>query len=172
MFAAVNDDNPMLFFEHIALYRDQKIKQLISSESYPISLDKAVFRKLGNDLPIISYGVCAHKALACAGILEKQDGINCDVLHLRTLLPLDKQAICAMVKKILKVLLIGEDTKNGSILKSIVSQISESLFNNLDTPVQVLGSLDTPVPYAPPLDNDFLLSKDEISATVRELLAW
>ena len=169
---AVLDDDPVLFYEHIGLYRDPKIKQRLPDEAPHIPLGQAAFRRLGNDLSLISYGAYVHKALAVAARLDEQDGVYCDVLDLRSLCPLDWSRIEATVKRTGKVLLVGEDSRRGSILESIASRISEALFADLDGPVRVLGSLDTPVPYAPSLEDAFLLPEALILDTARTLLSW
>lgn len=172
LMSAVNDDDPVLFYEHIALYREPKIKQILDEEPARIPLGKAAFRRLGTDLSLISYGAYVHKAMSVARRLEEEDGIACDVLDLRSLAPLDWPRIEATVRRTGKVLLVGEDSRTGSILESVASRIHESLFMELDGPVRVLGSLDTPVPYAPSLEDAFLLSEQRILDTARALLAF
>jgi 2-oxoisovalerate dehydrogenase E1 component len=172
MMSAVASDDPVLYYEHIALYRDPKIKQLIDDEPpAPIPLGKAAFRRLGDDLSLISYGAYTHRAARAADALEKE-GYSCDVLDLRSLAPLDWDAIAATVKRTGKVLLVGEDSRTGSILESIASRISESLYEHLDGPVRVLGALDASVPYAPSLEDAFLVSDELLTGTARALLEW
>jgi 2-oxoisovalerate dehydrogenase E1 component len=171
MMTAVLDDDPVLFYEHIGLYREPKIKQVLPAFRPHIPLGQAAFRRLGSDLTIISYGAFVHKATAVADALAVDD-IGCDVLDLRSLVPLDWARIEASVRHTGKVLLVGEDSRTGSILESIASRISESLYEVLDAPVRVLGSLDTPVPYSPSLEDAFLLNEADIEATARALAAW
>jgi 2-oxoisovalerate dehydrogenase E1 component len=171
LMSAVLDDDPVLFYEHIGLYRDPKIKQILDDAPPRIPLGKAAFRRLGSDLSLISYGAYVHKAMRVAERLEAE-GFSCDVLDLRSLVPLDWARIEATVKRTGKVLLVGEDSRTGSILESVGSKIHESMFMDLDGPVRVLGSLDTPVPYAPSLEDAFLLSEEHILATARALLAF
>ena len=170
MMSAVIDDDPVLFYEHIALYRDPKIRQPIDDVT-AIPLGRAAFRRLGEDLSLIAYGAYVHKAMNVAAALDK-DGVRCDVLDLRSLVPLDWARIEATVKRTGKVLLVGEDSRTGSILESIASKIGEQLFMDLDGPVRVLGSLDTPVPYAPSLEDAYLLSEQRILAEARALASW
>lgn len=170
--SAHEDENPVLFYEHIALYRKPEIKQLLPESFEKIPLGKAAFRKLGDDLTIISYGAYVHVAMEVAASLSKEDGVDCEVIDLRTLVPLDKDAIAASVKKTGRVLLMGEDSKTGSILESISSQISESLFPYLDGPCRVIGALDTPVPYSPSLEDEYLLNKERALQVARSMLAW
>jgi 2-oxoisovalerate dehydrogenase E1 component len=171
LWSAVADDDPVLFYEHIALYRDPRIKQTLPADRPTIPLGQAAFRRLGDDLTLLSYGAYVHKAAAVADVLAAE-GVGCDVLDLRSLVPLDWARIEASVRHTGKVLLVGEDSRTGSILESIASRIGESLYEHLDGPVRVLGALDTPVPYAPGLEDAFLLAEEHIVATARALLAW
>ncbi len=170
--SAVEDNDPVLFYEHIALYRDPSIKQKLPSLADKLSLGKAAFRALGSELTIISYGAFVHRAMKCAQALQEKDGISCDVLDLRSLAPLDFEAIAASVRHTGKVLLVGEDSKTGSVLQSIASRITEELFTHLDAPPKVLGSLDTPVPYSPGLEDGFLVSVEQLVKAARHLVAW
>ena len=170
--SAVQSDDPVLFYEHIALYRDPKIKQLLTDAApTPIPIGQAAFRRLGSDLSLISYGAYVHKALAAAEELAR-DGIGCDVLDLRSLAPLDWERIALTVQRTNRVLLVGEDSRTGSVLESIASRVQEALFEHLDAPVRCLGSLDTPVPYAPSLEDAFLLSTATITAAARHLVRY
>ena len=168
MMSAVVDDDPVLFYEHIALYRLPRIKQHLPSERPRIALGTAAFRRLGDDLTILSYGAYVHKALDAARKLEGE-GVSCDVVDLRSLVPLDWARIEASVRHTGKVLLIGEDSRTGSVIESIASKIAESLYAHLDGPVRVLGALDTPVPYGPSLEDAFLLSDELLINTARAL---
>ncbi len=172
MIAAHQDPDPVLYYEHIGLYRRPQIKQVLDEEPAHIPLGRAAFRRLGEDLSIISYGAYVHTACAVADTLQKEDGIACDVLDLRSLCPLDEDRIAATVKRTGRVLLMGEDSKTGSILESLSSKIHESLFEHLDGPCRVLGALDTPVPYAPSLEDAFLVSESHALAVARAMLAW
>ena len=171
MRSAAADTSPVLYYEHIALYRDPKIKQDLSGGVRDVPIGKAAFRALGEDVSIITYGAFVHKATSCARALE-DDGITCDVLDLRSLAPLDWDAISSTVLRTNKVLLIGEDSRSGSILESIASRIADELFEYLDGPVRVLGALDTPVPYSPSLEQYYLPSDAQITGAVRELIRW
>jgi len=164
MAAAVADPDPVLYYEHIALYRDPRIKQLIGDEAIPIG--KAALRRAGERLAIISYGAYVHVAMRVA---EKVDAA---VLDLRTLAPLDRSAILELARRCNRVMIIHEDTRTGSIGESIAAIIQEEAFEFLDAPVRIIGALDTPVPYSPPLEEEFLPSEDEIEQAARELLAY
>jgi 2-oxoisovalerate dehydrogenase E1 component len=170
MRAAAADPDPVLFYEHIALYRDPKIKQSLD-EVADIPLGKAAIRRQGEDLTILSYGAYVHRALAAAAELEK-DGWSVEVVDLRSLSPLDWGTISGSVGRTGKVLLVGEDSRTGSILESIASRISESMYEDLDGPVRVLGALDTPVPYAPSLEDAFLVSAELLRESARALLEY
>ena len=172
MAASVADPDPVLFYEHIALYRDPSIKQVLpSSPPAPIPLGKAALRRPGDDLAIISYGVYVHVALRAAATLAA-DGIEACVLDLRTLSPLDRAAVLAVARHCSRVLIVHEDTRTGSIGESLAAFIQEEAFESLDAPVRIVGSLDTPVPYSPPLEEYFLPSQEEIEHAARLLVAY
>ena len=172
MASAVSDPDPVLYYEHIALYRDPRIKQMLSDEApAPIPIGQAALRRAGDDLAIISYGAYVHIGLRVASKLAA-GGIECSVLDLRSLAPLDRGAILDLTKRCNRVMIIEEDTKTGSIGESIASIIQEEAFEYLDAPIRVIGSRDTPVPYSPPLEEDFLASEEEIERAARELTAY
>ncbi|HJQ41287.1 MAG TPA: thiamine pyrophosphate-dependent enzyme [Thermoanaerobaculia bacterium] len=172
MASAVADPDPVLYYEHIALYRDPKVKQALGdAPPAPIPIGKAALRRAGSDLAIISYGAFVHAGLRLAEKLAK-DGIECAVLDLRTLAPLDRNAVLALVKQCNRVLILHEDTRTGSIGESIAAIIQEEAFEWLDAPVRIVGALDTPVPYSPPLEEFFLPSVEQIERAARLLLAY
>lgn len=172
MAAAVADPDPVLYYEHIALYRDPKIKQLLNyAPPPPMPIGKAALRRDGDDLAIIAYGAFVHTAMRVAETLAK-DGHECAVLDLRTLAPLDREAVLALARRCSRVLIIHEDTRTGSIGESLAAIIQEQAFDWLDAPVRVIGALDTPVPYSPPLEEFFLPSDEEIERAARLLLAY
>jgi 2-oxoisovalerate dehydrogenase E1 component len=172
MASAVADPDPVLYYEHIALYRDPRIKQLISDEApQPIPIGKAALRREGSDLAIISYGAYVHVGMRVAEKLAK-DGIEASVLDLRSLVPLDRDAVLELTRRCNRVMIIHEDTRTGSIGESIAAIIQEEAFEYLDAPVRIIGSLDTPVPYSPPLEEEFLPSEEEIEAAARQLIAY
>ena len=172
MAAAVADPDPVLFYEHIALYRDPAIRQaLLSSPPAPLPLGQAALRRAGDDLAIISYGAYVHVALRAAATLAAE-GIQASVLDLRTLSPLDRPAVLAVARHCSRVLIVHEDTRTGSIGESLAAFIQEQAFESLDAPVRIVGSLDTPVPYSPPLEEYFLPSQQEIERAARLLIAY
>ena len=172
LLAAVADRDPVLFYEHIALYRDPAIKQALLPEAPPpLPLGHAALRRAGDDLAIISYGAYVHVALRVAASLAA-DGIESSVLDLRTLAPLDRHAILTLARHCSRVLIVHEDSRTGGIGESVAAIIQEEAFEWLDAPVRVVGALDTPVPYSPPLEEYFLPSEAEIEHAARLLVAY
>jgi 2-oxoisovalerate dehydrogenase E1 component beta subunit len=167
--SAVRDNNPVLFFEHKFLYR--RIKEELPAEEYTVPLGKAVTRREGRDLTILSYAAMMHTSLEAAAELEKE-GIEAEVIDLRTLMPLDKDAILASVKKTNKLLIVHEDTRTGGIAGEIASLVCENAFEDLDGPIARVTSLDTPVPYAPTLEEHFLPNAAKVAAAARELARY
>jgi 2-oxoisovalerate dehydrogenase E1 component len=172
MAAAVVDPDPVLYYEHIALYRDPRIKQVLPEERpEPMPLGKAALRRAGDDLAIVSYGAYVHVALRVATRLAA-DGIEAAVLDLRTLAPLDKDALLAVARHCNKVLIVHEDSRTGGIGESLAAIIQEEAFESLDAPVRIVGALDTPVPYSPPLEEFFLPSEQDVERAARLLVAY
>jgi len=172
MASCVAADDPVLFYEHIALYRDPRVKQMLSDEApASIPIGRAALRRAGDDLAIISYGAYVHAGMRVAEKLAS-DGIHASVLDLRTLAPLDREAILYLARRCNKVLIVHEDTRTGSIGESIAAVIQEEAFEYLDAPIRILGALDTPVPYSPPLEEEFLVSEEEMEQVARELVAY
>jgi len=172
MASAVADPDPVLYYEHIALYRDPKIKQSLADEPpAPIPLGKAALRRAGKDLAIVSYGAYVHVALRVAERLAA-DGIEASVLDLRSLAPLDRDTLLAVARHCSRVLIIEEDTRTGSIGESLAAIIQEEAFEFLDAPVRIVASLDTPVPYSPPLEDEFLAGDARIERAARLLVAY
>ncbi len=149
--AAIEDPNPVMIFEHKALYRSKS--ELVNDDFYTTEIGKANLIKEGNDITIITYGMGVHWALET---LTEQPEINADLIDLRTLLPLDTEAIYNSVKKTGKAIVLHEDCMTGGIGGEIVALINENCFKYLDAPVLRSASLDTPVPFASALENDFL----------------
>ncbi|MFO0357273.1 MAG: thiamine pyrophosphate-dependent enzyme [Sphingobacteriaceae bacterium] len=151
LLTAFDDPNPVMFFEHKALYRS--ISEDVSEEYYNIPFGKARLVKEGNDLTIVTYGLGVHWALEA---LNENDDLSADLIDLRTLAPLDVETIYASVKKTGRVFVLHEDTLTGGIGGEIASLITENCFEYLDAPVMREGSLDTPVPMNVDLENNFL----------------
>ena len=172
MAAAVADPDPVLYYEHIALYRDPRIKQVLSDQPpKPIEIGRAALRRDGRDLAIVSYGAYVHVALRVAARLAA-GGIDAAVLDLRSLAPLDRAAVALLARRCHRVLVVHEDTRTGSIGESIAAVIQEEAFEWLDAPVRIVGALDTPVPYSPPLEEFFLPSELQVERAARLLAAY
>jgi 2-oxoisovalerate dehydrogenase E1 component beta subunit len=132
---------------------------------------KAALRRAGDDLAIVSYGAYVHAGLRVAERLAT-DGIQASVLDLRWLSPLDRGAVLALAKRTGRVLIVHEDSRTGGIGESLAAMIQEEAFEWLDAPVRIIGALDTPVPYAPPLEEAFLPSEAEIERAARLLVRY
>jgi 2-oxoisovalerate dehydrogenase E1 component beta subunit len=172
MAAAVADPDPVLFYEHIALYRDPRIKQTLEAAAPPpLALGRAALRRGGDDLAIISYGAYVHVAMRVAAALA-EDGIEASVLDLRTLVPLDRDAVLQVARHCSRVLVVHEDSRTGGIGESLAAIIQEDAFESLDAPVRIVGALDTPVPYSPPLEQYFLPSEAEIVRAAHLLVSY
>ena len=172
MAAAVANADPVLYYEHIALYRDPRIKQVMSSEPPPpASIGKAALRRSGADLAIVSYGAYVHVGMRVAEKLAA-GGIEASVLDLRWLSPLDRHALLTVARHTGRVLIIHEDSRTGGIGESLAAVVQEEAFEWLDAPVRIIGALDTPVPYSPPLEEVFLPSDAEIEHAARRLVAY
>src|SRR5207245_6590669 len=147
------DNNQVLFVEHKFLYR--RVKEELPVDDYTVPIGKAVVRREGKHLTIISYAAMMHTSLEAAAELERE-GIHAEVIDLRTLLPLDEEMILTSVKKTNKCLVVHEDTKTGGIAGEIAAILCEKAFGDLDGPLMRVTSLDTPVPYAPTLEEYFI----------------
>jgi len=167
--SAIRDNNPVLFFEHKFLYR--RIKEDIPRGDYTVPIGKAIVRREGRDLTIVSYAAAAHTSLEAAAALAK-DGIEAEVIDLRTLLPLDHTTLLTSVKKTNKLLVVHEDTRTGGIAGEIAAVVCESAFDYLDGPIARVTGLDAPVPYSPPLEAEFLPSVEKVAAAARELAKY
>jgi 2-oxoisovalerate dehydrogenase E1 component len=172
MASAVADPDPVLYYEHIALYRDPRVKQAIGdAPPAPIPLGKAALRRAGGDLAIISYGAFVHVGMRVAEKLAA-DGIEASVLDLRSLAPLDRPAVLAIARHCHRVLIIHEDARTGGVGESLAAIIQEEAFESLDAPIRIVGALDTPVPYSPALEDGYLPSEAMIERAARLLIAY
>jgi 2-oxoisovalerate dehydrogenase E1 component len=172
MASAVADPDPVLYYEHIALYRDPRVKQALAEEApQPIPIGKAALRRDGDDLAIVSYGAYVHVAMRVAEKLA-QDGAEAAVLDLRSLVPLDRNALLALARRCGRVLIVHEDSRTGGIGESLAAIVQEEAFEHLDAPVRIVGAIDTPVPYSPPLEDAFLPSEEEVERAARLLLDY
>ena len=167
--AAIRDDDPVLFLEHKFLYR--RVKDRVPGEDYIVPIGKAAIRRTGVDFTIVTYGAMVWTALEAAEILAK-DGVSAEVLDLRTLLPLDEEAILASVRRTGKCLVLHEDTRTGGIGAEIAATLSEKAFEWLDGPILRVTAPDTPVPYSPPLEEAFLPNVNTLLAAARKLVRY
>jgi pyruvate/2-oxoglutarate/acetoin dehydrogenase E1 component len=167
--SAIRDNNPVLFFEHKFLYR--RIKEEVPASDYTVPLGKAIVRREGRHLTIVSYAAMAHVAMEAARVLASE-AIEAEVIDLRTLLPLDREAILDSVKKTNRLLVVHEDTRTGGIAGEIAAIVCEEAFGYLDAPFSRVTALDTPVPYSPPLEERFLPNAEKVVAAARELAKY
>jgi 2-oxoisovalerate dehydrogenase E1 component beta subunit len=168
--AAIRDEDCVLFFEHKYLYR--RIKEELPQGDHVVPLGKARVAREGRDLSIITYAATVWKSLEAAEQLSKEDGLSVEVIDLRTLSPLDDEAIVATVKKTNRVLIVHEDTRTGGIAGEITARINESCFEWLDSPVLRVTAHDIPLPYAPQLEDFVLPQTSDIVRAVRRLAAY
>jgi 2-oxoisovalerate dehydrogenase E1 component beta subunit len=170
MKAAIRDEDCVLFFEHKYLYR--RIKETMPQGDHVVPIGKARVAREGKDVSIITYAATVYKALGAAEQVEREDGLSVEVLDLRSLLPLDDEAIVATVKKTNRVLILHEDTRTGGIAGELTARISEMAFEWLDAPVLRVTAADVPLPYAPPLEDYVLPQTADVVRAVRRLAAY
>ena len=169
MKAAIRDDDCVLFFEHKYLYR--RIKGVMPAGDHVVPIGKARIAREGTDVSIITYAATVYKALEAAEQLAEQ-GISVEVLDLRTLAPLDDEAIVATVKKTNRLLIVHEDTRTGGIAGEITARVSESCFEWLDAPILRVTAADIPLPYSPPLEDYVLPQTADIVRAVKRLASY
>ncbi len=167
--SAIRDNNPVLYFEHKYLYRH--VKGEVPDNDYVVPIGKAEIRRSGNDISLITYGSMVHFSLEAAENLSKE-GVGVEVLDLRSLLPFDKEMILDSVKKTNKVMIVHEATLTGGIGAEIAAVISKEAFEYLDAPIVRVASIDTPVPYSPPLEEYFMPNVKKITAGLLELARY
>jgi 2-oxoisovalerate dehydrogenase E1 component beta subunit len=168
--SAIRDDDCVLFFEHKYLYR--RIKEELPAGEHLVPIGRARIAREGRDVSIITYAATVWKALEAADRLAAEDGISVEVLDLRSLQPMDDEAIVATVKKTNRVLIVHEDTRTGGVAGEITARISEQAFEWLDAPVLRVTAADVPLPYAPPLEDYVLPQVADIVAGVRRLARY
>jgi 2-oxoisovalerate dehydrogenase E1 component beta subunit len=170
MKAAIRDDDCVLFFEHKYLYR--RVKAEMPAGDHIVPIGKARVAREGRDLSIITYAATVWKALEAAAQLEKEDGLSVEILDLRSLAPLDDEAIQATVRKTNRVLIVHEDTRTGGLAGEITARINESSFAWLDAPVLRVTAHDVPLPYAPSLEDYVLPQTGDIVRAARTLASY
>ncbi len=165
--AAIEDDNPVIFYEHKLLYRT---KGHVPEEPYTLPIGKADVKRAGTDVTVVATSIMVHKALEAAELLEKE-GIQIEVIDPRTLVPLDIETIVESVKKTSRLVVVHEAVKRSGFGAEIVSQVMESdAFDYLDAPIQRLGGLDVPIPYNPIMEKKAVPQIDDIVSAVKRTL--
>jgi 2-oxoisovalerate dehydrogenase E1 component beta subunit len=172
MKASIRDDNPVIFEEHKGLYRAPQLREVLPDEDYVVPLGKARTEREGSDITIVTYGMMVHRSREAAELMEAEDGVSVEIIDLRTLLPLDEEAIAESVRKTGRVLIVHEDTRTGGIAGEIGMRINEQAFEWLDAPPLRVTAIDAPVPYAGPLEDYFLPQVEDIVAGLRYLAAY
>lgn len=168
--SAVRDNDPVLFFEHKRAYR--MLKEEVPDEDYVIPIGKADVKREGTDVTVITYGFCVHLTQLVADRLE-EEGISVHLLDLRTLYPLDQETIVEAASKTGKVLLITEDNKEGSVIGEVSAILAEHALFDLDAPILRLAGPNVPaMPYAPTLEQEFLVNEQKIEDAIRYLAAY
>jgi len=167
--SAIEDPNPVLFFEHKHLYR--RIKGEVSDDRYTTPFGEARVHRAGDDLTVITWGAMVYTAGEAAEKLAA-DGVDVEVLDLRTLIPWDREAVLESVRRCSKVLVLHEDTRTGGFGAEIAATIAEEAFEYLDAPVRRIAAPDAPVPFSPPLEKAYIPQVDDVVAGLRELAAY
>ncbi|MGA9812414.1 MAG: alpha-ketoacid dehydrogenase subunit beta [Terriglobales bacterium] len=167
--AAIRDNNPVIFFEHKYLYR--RIKEEVPAEDYIVPLGKARIAREGRDLSIITYAAMVHTALEAAETLSGE-GIEVEIVDLRTISPLDREAIAASVRKTSKVIVLHEHSRTGGLAGEIAAIINEDAFEHLDGPIVRIAAQDSPVPFSPPQEEYFLPQVSDVLREARRLKAY
>jgi pyruvate/2-oxoglutarate/acetoin dehydrogenase E1 component len=167
--AAIRDDDPVLYIEHKFLYR--RIKEELPAEDYIVPIGKAAVRRKGKDLTIVTWGAMLYVAMDAADELAK-DGVSAEVIDLRTIRPMDEEAILESVAKTNRVVILHEAPMTGGAGAEIAARIAEKAFDYLDAPIKRVAALDVPTPYSPPLEAAALPNKEKLLTAVRELLAY
>src|SRR5438105_808925 len=167
--SSIRDDDPVLFFEHKKSYR--RLRGEVPDDDYVVPLGKADLKRPGKDLSVITYGIGVHLALEASERLAPE-GIDVEILDLRTLLPLDTNAIKETVAKTSKVLILHEDNKTGGIGAEVAALIAEESFEELDGPIMRLAAADTHIPYATTLEEAILPNTDDVEHAARRLAEY
>lgn len=166
--SAIEDPNPVLYFEHKHLYR--RIKDEVPDERYTVPFGQARVHREGDEITIVTWGAMVYTAAEAADQLG--DEISVEIIDLRTVAPWDKDAVLQSVEKTSKAIVLHEDTRTGGFGAEIAATITEEAFENLDGPVMRIAAPDTPVPFSPPLEKAFIPQVDDVVAGVRELAEY
>jgi pyruvate/2-oxoglutarate/acetoin dehydrogenase E1 component len=167
--SAIEDPNPVLYFEHKHLYR--RIKGEVPEERYTTPFGQARVHREGDDVTVVTWGAMVYTADEAAKRLES-DSVSIEIVDLRTIIPWDKASVLESVRKTSKVLVLHEDTRTGGFGGEIAATIAEEGFEDLDAPVRRIGAPDTPAPYSPPLEKAFIPQVEDVAAALRELAAY
>jgi 2-oxoisovalerate dehydrogenase E1 component beta subunit len=167
--SAIRDNNPCIFFEHKYLYR--RIKEEIPAEDYVVPIGQARVAREGKDLSVITYAAMVHTALEAAEILTKE-GIDIEIVDLRTVSPLDREAIAQTVKKTNKVIILHEHSRTGGLAGEIAAIINEEAFDDLDGPIVRIAGLDSAIPFSPPQEHHYLPKVEDVVRESRRLKAY
>jgi 2-oxoisovalerate dehydrogenase E1 component beta subunit len=170
--AAIRDDNPVIFEEHKGLYRAPGLREVLPPDDYVVPLGKARTVREGQDLTVVTYGATVHTSLEAAGRLSEEEGIEVEVVDLRTLLPLDDDHVVDSVKRTGKLLVVHEDTRTGGIAGEIAMRVNERAFEWLDGPILRVTAIDSPVPYSGTLEDYFLPQVEDVITAARYLAAY
>jgi len=166
---AIEDPNPVLYFEHKHLYR--RIKGDVPDERFTVPFGKANVQREGDDVTVVTWGAMVHTATEAAGRLAEED-LAVEILDLRTIIPWDRDAVLRSVEKTSKVLVLHEDTRTAGFGAEIAATIAEEAFEDLDAPVRRLAAPDTPVPFSPPLEKRFIPQVEDVVEALRSLAAY
>jgi 2-oxoisovalerate dehydrogenase E1 component beta subunit len=166
MISAIEDPNPVLFFEHKHLYR--RIKAEVPEERYTVPIGKARIHQEGDDVTLVTWGAMVYTAEEAA----KQVDASVEIIDLRTVMPWDKQAVLDSVRKTSKVLVLHEDNRTGGFGGEIAATIGEEAFEDLDGPVKRIAAPDTPVPFSPVLEKAFIPQVDDVVRGLKELISY
>jgi pyruvate/2-oxoglutarate/acetoin dehydrogenase E1 component len=170
--AAIRDPDPVLFLEHKKLYRAPFLRQKLAVDDYVVPIGQARVHRAGQDLTIVTYGMMVHECQKAADQLAAEDNVAVEILDLRSLLPLDEDAIIESVRKTNRLLIVHEDTRTGGIAGEIAMRVSERAFEWLDAPVLRVTAIDTPVPYSAPMEDYFLPQGSDILSACRYLVRY
>lgn len=169
MTASIRDNNPVVFYEHKALYR--KIKEEVPEGEYIVPLGKARVVREGKDVSVIAYSSAVHFALSAADILEKE-GVSVEVVDIRTLVPFDEETVLQSVRKTGRVLIAHEASLTGGFGGEIAARIADKAFEYLDAPIKRIGAYDSPTPFAPTLEKAVLPDAEKVLTALREVLSY
>ena len=167
LLSAIEDPNPVLYFEHKHLYR--RIKDEVPDERYTVPFGRARLHREGDDVTLVTWGAMVYTAAEAAATVEREDGLSVEILDLRTITPWDRDAVLESVRKTSKALVLHEDTRTGGFGAEIAATIAEEVFEHLDAPVRRIAAPDTPVPFSPPLEKRFIPQVEDVVRGLRDL---